>query len=624
MNAIADVGTVRCALVGTPNSGKTALFNALTGSRQKVANYPGVTVERKAGVVHTPAGLCFTVVDLPGTYSLRARSPDEEITRDAVLGKLASETPPDMLVCVADATNLRLALRLVLELRQVGRPMLLVLNMMDIARRRGIEINIDKLSGLLGIPVVAAVSVRKGGIDAVLAKLDEFVFTGGRDCVWKTPTATDLRAGQREADSIIRSVVKMPAHPDTLTARLDAVLLHPVAGLICLFVILFVMFQAVFTWAQPLMNLISDGFAVIGAATHAILPPGLLQSFIEDGVLGGVGSVLVFLPQILILFLFILLLEDLGYMARAAFLMDKIMGGAGLHGRAFIPLLSSFACAIPGIMSTRVIDNKNDRLTTILVAPLMTCSARIPVYTLIIAAFIPNRAIWGVLSLQGLVMFGLYAAGIFSALGVSAAAKFLFWRREMSPPFMLELPDYKLPSAKSVVLGLITRAKAFLTRAGTTIFSMMVLIWFLASFPRPPAGATGPAIDYSLAAMLGRLIHPLLEPIGFNWQISIALIPGMAAREVAVAALGTVYSISGGGDAERQIGHLLAAQWSLATALAFLVWYIFAPQCASTLAVIKRETGSWKWMWVTFGYMLALAYVGAFATYHIAVALGAG
>lgn len=624
MNAIVDAGTVRCALVGTPNSGKTALFNALTGSRQKVANYPGVTVERKAGIVHTPAGLCFSVLDLPGTYSLRARSPDEEITRDAVLGKLASETPPDMLVCVADATNLRLALRLVLELARVGRPMMLVLNMMDIAKRRGIEIDIEKLSELLGIPVVAAVSVRKGGIDAVLAKLDEFVFTGGRDCVWKVPSATDLRAGQREADSILRAVAKMPAHPDTLTARLDAVLLHPVAGLLCLFVILFVMFQAVFTWAQPLMDLISNGFASIGAATHAILPPGLLQSFIEDGVLGGVGSVLVFLPQILILFLFILLLEDLGYMARAAFLMDKIMGGAGLHGRAFIPLLSSFACAIPGIMSTRVIDNKRDRLTTILVAPLMTCSARIPVYTLIIAAFIPNRSVWGVLSLQGLVMFGLYAAGILSALGVSVAAKFLFWRQEMSPPFMLELPDYKLPRLKSVLLGLMTRCKAFLYRAGTTIFSMMVLIWFLASFPRPPAGATGPAIDYSFAAMIGRLIHPLLEPIGFNWQISVALIPGMAAREVAVAALGTVYSISGGSDAESKIGQLLAAQWSLATALAFLAWYIFAPQCASTLAVIRRETGSSKWMWITFGYMLALAYAAAFATYHIARAFGAG
>ena len=619
-----DLGC-NCALVGTPNSGKTALFNALTGSRQKVANYPGVTVERKAGVVHTPAGHSIRIVDLPGTYSLRARSPDEEITRDVVLGRLASETPPDFLVCVADSTNLRLALRLVLELTRVGRPMMLVLNMHDIARRRGLDIDTTKLSELLSIPVVTAISVRKGGIDGVLAELDRLVPRGGSIAsTWRSPNATELRADQHKADEILRAVVKTPANPDALTARLDSVLLHPVAGLAILFVILFVMFQAVFTWAQPLMNLISGGFDWLGALTHAALPAGLLQSFIEDGVIGGVGSVVVFLPQILILFLFILLLEDLGYMARAAFLMDRIMGGAGLHGRAFIPLLSSFACAIPGIMSTRVIDNKRDRLTTILVAPLMTCSARIPVYTLIIAAFIPHTSVWGLLSLQGLVMFGLYAAGILSALGVSAAAKFFFWRDEPSPPFMLELPDYKLPRLKSVGLGLITRAKAFLYRAGTTIFAMMMLVWFLASFPRPPAGATGPAIDYSLAAMIGRLIHPLLAPLGFNWQISVALIPGMAAREVAVAALGTVYSIGGGSEAASQIGHRLAGQWSMATALAFLVWYIFAPQCASTLAVIRRETGGSKWMWVTFGYMLTLAYIAAFATYHIAVALGAG
>jgi ferrous iron transport protein B len=623
MNAIVHAGTIRCALVGTPNCGKTALFNALTGSRQKVANYPGVTVERKAGIVHTPSGLCFNVIDLPGTYSLRARSPDEEITRDAVLGKLASETAPDLLVCVADATNLRLALRLVLELTRVGRPMMLVLNMMDIATKRGIEIDLKKLSDVLGMPVVSAIAVRKGGTDGLIAELDRFALdaASGRDCSWKTPSATELRADQRQADSIIRSAVKMPSRPDTLTTRLDAVLLHPVAGLICLLAILFVMFQAVFTWAQPLMDGIDAGFGWLGELAKANLAPGLLQSFITDGVIGGVGGVVVFLPQIVILFFFILLLEDLGYMARAAFLMDKIMGGAGLHGRAFIPLLSSFACAIPGIMSTRVIDNKKDRLTTILVAPLMTCSARIPVYTLIVAAFIPARAVAGVFSLQGLVMFGLYTAGIIGALAVSFVAKHLFWRREMSPPFMLELPDYKIPSAKSVVLALANRAMAFLKRAGTTIFAMTVLIWFLASFPQAPAGATGPAIDYSLAAMIGRAIAPLLAPIGFNWQISIALIPGMAAREVAVAALGTVYSISG--DAEAHLGSLLAAQWSLATALAFLAWYIFAPQCASTLAVIKRETGSWKWMWITFGYMLALAYLAAFATFHIARAFGA-
>jgi ferrous iron transport protein B len=341
-------------------------------------------------------------------------------------------------------------------------------------------------------------------------------------------------------------------------------------------------------------------------------------------VISGVGSVLVFLPQILILFLFILLLEDLGYMARAAFLMDRIMGGAGLHGRAFIPLLSSFACAIPGIMATRVIDNRRDRLTTILVAPLMTCSARIPVYTLIISAFIPDRQVWGWVGLQGLVMFGLYAAGIFSALAVSFVANHFFWRENATPPFMIELPDYKMPRLPNVAMGLYMRAMMFLKRAGTTIFSMMVLIWFLASFPRPPAGSTQPAIDFSLAAILGRWIEPLLAPVGFNWQISVALIPGMAAREVAVASLGTVYAIEGGKDVASQIGQVLASQWSLATALSLLVWYIFAPQCASTLAVIKRETGSWRWMVITFAYMFGLAYAASFITYNVAVALGAG
>jgi len=332
----------------------------------------------------------------------------------------------------------------------------------------------------------------------------------------------------------------------------------------------------------------------------------------------------VFLPQIIIIFLFILLLEDFGYMARAAFLMDRIMGGAGLHGRAFIPLLSSFACAIPGIMATRVIDNRRDRLTTILIAPLMTCSARIPVYTLIISAFIPPDHVWGWINLQGLVMFGLYAAGIVSALGVSFAIKFFMSRDYEPAPFMLELPDYKLPRLNSIAIGIYTRAKMFLQRAGTTIFSMMVLIWFLASFPRPPEGAAGPAIDYSLAAMIGKALEPLLLPIGFNWQIAVALIPGMAAREVAVAALGTVYAIEGGKEAAAQIGQMLATKWSLATALSLLAWYIFAPQCASTLAVIRRETGSWKYVVLTFSYMLALAYAASLLTYRIAIAFGAG
>ena len=618
------ITSLNLALVGTPNSGKTSLFNALTGSRQRAANYPGVTVERKSGTIQTPNGRAVTVLDLPGTYSLRGRSPDEEITREVVFGEIADEKIPDCIVCVADATNLRLSFRLLLELKQVGRPLLLVLNMIDLARHRGIVFDLDRLASELGIPVVTAVSVRKGGTADLLRHLDGLIPSDAAPNTWQPHSPTALRALQREADRIIAAAVTPPAKPDTATNRIDSVVLHPVAGLLILLTVLFVMFQAVFSWAQPAMDVLTNSFAALGQLVHATLPDGLLQSFLQNGVISGVGSVVVFLPQILILFLFILLLEDFGYMARAAFLMDRIMGGAGLHGRAFIPLLSSFACAIPGIMAARVIDNKRDRLTTILIAPLMTCSARIPVYTLIISAFIPRRDVFGGINLQGLVMFGLYAAGIASALAVSFVAKIVMWRDYEPSPFMMELPDYKLPRVKSIALGLYMRAKMFLHRAGTTIFSMMVLIWFLASFPLPPAGAAGPAINYSLAAIIGRAIEPVLAPLGFNWQIAVALIPGMAAREVAVAALGTVYAIEGGDEAAEQIGHVLAANWSIATALSLLAWYIFAPQCASTLAVIRRETGSWKWMAVTFAYMLALAYLASLLTYNLARAFGLG
>src|ERR1700738_3087367 len=615
------------ALVGTPNSGKTALFNALTGSRQKVANYPGVTVERKEGSFVTPTGRQVSVVDLPGTYSLRGRSPDEEITRDVVLGRTRGEALPDLVLCVADSTNLRLTIRLVLELKSTGRPLALVLNMFDIATRRGVTVDVPQLSEALGIPVVTSIAVRKGGTSDLLRLTDDILAqtpSPPRQNLWEPLTVAQLRATQREADRIIATTASLPARPDTWTARIDAIVLHPVAGLAILMLLLFVMFQAVFAWAQPLMELLSWAFEAAGQFVHDTLPAGLLQSFLQNGVISGVGSVIVFLPQIIIIFLFILLLEDFGYMARAAFLMDRIMGGAGLHGRAFIPLLSSFACAIPGIMATRVIDNRRDRLTTILIAPLMTCSARIPVYTLIISAFIPAEQIWGWADLRGLVLFGLYAVGIASALGVSFLIKFFMLRDYAPAPFMLELPDYKMPRLKSIAIGVYTRAKMFLQRAGTTIFSMMVLIWFLASFPQPPAGAEGPAINYSLAAIIGKAIEPLLAPLGFNWQIAVALIPGMAAREVAVAALGTVYAIEGGKEAADQIGQVLATKWSLATALSLLAWYIFAPQCASTLAVIRRETGSWKWMAITFAYMFALAYAASLATYNIAVALGAG
>ncbi len=616
----------RVALVGNPNSGKTALFNALTGSRQKVANYPGVTVERKEGVVVTPAGLAVRLIDLPGTYSLRARSLDEIVTRDMVLGKLAGEDVPRLLVCVANSTNLRLALRLVLELKRVGRPMILALNMFDIARHRGFEINLDRLSTELGVPVVPSVAVRRGGTRDLLARIDQVISERGlpTEGTWSEPNAAELRAAQREADRILDAAVRMPGRPDSITRRIDSIVLHPVIGLVILMAILFLMFQAVFAWAQAPMDLIKSGFDGLGAWAGIVLPEGWLLSFVRDGVIAGLGSVLVFLPQILTLFFFILLLEDFGYMARAAFLMDRIMGGAGLHGRAFIPLLSSFACAIPGIMATRVIASRRGRLATILVAPLMTCSARIPVYTLIIAAFVPARTVLGGFNLQGLVMFGLYAAGIAAALGMSWVFNRLLWRRDPGDPFMLELPDYKKPVLKNLALGLLQRGQIFLHRAGTTIFSMMVVIWFLCSVPPAPADATDPAINYSLAARIGQAMEPVLRPVGFNWQIDVALVPGMAAREVAVAALGTVYAIEGAANDPAELGRTLTAHWSLATALALLAWYVFAPQCASTLAVVRRETSSWKWAAFLFGYMLALAYFAAFVTYHTALAFGAG
>ena len=621
----AVLNPARLALVGNPNSGKTALFNALTGSRQKVANYAGVTVERKEGHLTSAAGRKVSVLDLPGTYSLRARSPDEAVTRDAVLGRLAGEQEPDVLIAVADATNLRLVLRLILELKQVGRPFVLALNMYDIAQKQGLRIDVEGLSKELGAPVITTVATRKRGIDELIAAAEALYEKHLENPnVWREPSAAEIRAAHGEAQRIMRTYVRPAERPDTFTGKADGVLLHPVIGLAVLFTILFLMFQAVFTWATPLADSLEWTVLEFGKLVAGVIPDGLAQSLIVDGLIAGVGSVVVFLPQILILFFFIIILEDTGYMARAAFLMDKLMGAAGLHGRTFLPLLSSLACAIPGIMATRVIDQKRDRLTTILVAPLMTCSARIPVYTLIIAALIPNEKVWGWVSLQGLVMFGLYATGIVATLVVSFIIQRLFWRTR-SEPFMMEMPAYKTPDAALVLRQLSQRAWIFIERAGRIILPLMVLVWILSTFPYPPEGATGPAIDYSFAGMIGHFIQPFLAPIGFNWEMSVALIPGMAAREVAVATLGTIYSV---GDVEGSglsiLEGIVRTQWSLATGLSFLAWYVFAPQCVATLGVVKRETNSWTWPAVMFGYMVALAYLAAFLTYNAAVALGWG
>ena len=628
--AVENLRTARIALVGPPNSGKTTLFNTLTGSRQKTANYPGVTVERKSGLLKTPSGHPLEVLDLPGSYSLRARSPDEAITRDVVLGRQAQETLPDALVCVTDATNLGQHLRLLLELRQLGRPLILVLNMMDIAQKRGCQISIEALSRQLGIPVVTTVAMRKSGVQDLLGQIDALLnqapagngFTALSD--WVEPSPDAIRAYHREVERLLREAVVREGTPEHFTRQLDRVLLHPVAGPLILLTLLFLMFQAVFSWAETPMDWIDGGIASLQQWLSAHMQDSLLKSLMVDGIIAGVGGVVIFLPQILILFLFILLLEDSGYMTRAAFLMDRLMSAVGLNGRAFIPLLSSFACAIPGIMAARTIAHPLDRLVTILIAPLMTCSARLPVYVLLIAAFVPATTVWGGIGLQGLVMFGLYATGIAGALVVAGVLRLTLLRGE-SQPLLMELPHYKWPNPANVLLGLWERAKIFMRRIGTVILSVLVLLWFLSTFPAPPDGATEPAIYYSFAGQIGHALEPLLAPIGFNWQIAVALVPGLAAREVAVAALGTVYALSGDeGAVTEALTATLAQNWTLATALALLAWYVFAPQCLATLAAVRRETNSWQWAAFMFAYLMTLAYIAAFVTYRVALALGGG
>jgi len=610
------------ALVGNPNCGKTALFNVLTGGRQKVANYAGVTVERKEGSLVTPSGLRVRMLDLPGAYSLDPLTPDEQVTADVLLGRRAGETSPDFVVCVTDATNLRQNLRLVLSLKRLNLPMVIALNMTDIARRKGIVIDADKLSLELGVPVVETIGVKASGARALINVLDKLAAPRQprQAAVWRTLTAADIAHDQSEVRRILGVVGGDRLDGVTLSDRVDAVVLHPVVGPLLLAVILFLMFQAVFAWAQVPMDAIKSGVGLFGEWVDHVLPASLLKDLFINGVLAGVGSVLVFLPQIIILFFFILMLEDSGYLPRAAFLLDRLMGSVGLSGRAFIPLLSSFACAIPGIMATRTIQNPRDRLRTIMIAPLMTCSARLPVYALIIGAFIPQRALWGGLQLQGLVLFVLYIAGIASAMGVAYVLK----RSGSGTGFqalMLELPAYHWPNLRNLAIGLWQRVEIFLSRVGTIILALMVILWALSSFPAPPPGATGPAIQYSIAGHIGAWLAVIFAPIGFNWQISIALVPGLAAREVAVGALGTVYALSAAGtDVGGALTPMIAQSWSLPTALSLLAWYVFAPQCLSTLVTVKRETNSWRYPIIMAAYLFGLAYAGSWITYRVALA----
>ena len=609
------MSSLRIALVGNPNCGKTALFNQLTGSHQKVANYAGVTVERKEGRITAPSGKVIQVLDLPGAYSFDAASPDEKITRDVCFGDFPGEAAPDLIVCVADATNLRLHLRFVLEVRRLNRPMVLALNMMDAAKSRGIQIDVAALSHRLGIPVVETIAVKRGGDKALIEQLDSALPAAAPLSAYMD---NDLHA---EVRAILADTVVMPRRTAAIDDALDRWFLHPVVGLVLLAVVMFLIFQAVFSWAAPLMDGIEWTAGALGNVVGALLPDGLLRSLLVDGIIAGLGGVIVFLPQILILFLFILILEESGYLPRAAFLLDRTMFAAGLTGRSFIPLLSSYACAIPGIMATRSIQDPRDRLTTILVAPLTTCSARLPVYTLLIGAFIPKQSVAGIFNLQGIVLFSLYLLGIVSVMAVAWVMKKL--RRDKSEhALLMELPSYRVPNVRDVAIGLYERAMIFLRRVGGIILTLTVLLWFLLNFPGAPVDATMPAIDYSFAGRIGHFMQPLFAPIGFNWQICIALVPGLAAREVAVSSLATVYAISGGDDvAAQQLGTIVGAQWSLATALSLLAWYVFAPQCLSTLAVIKRETNSWRNVAIATSYLFALAYLASFITFQIATAL---
>ncbi|MBN8804422.1 MAG: ferrous iron transporter B [Sphingopyxis sp. 65-8] len=615
------------ALVGNPNAGKSSLFNALTGARQKIANYPGVTVERKSGHASFADGRPLALVDLPGSYSLSPASPDEAVTRDVVLGRQTGEKRPDALIVVVDAANLDNHLCFALELIALGLPTVVALNMLDLAERDGLTLDPDRLAAELGVPVVPTVAVRKRGLTELLAAVDGAILSHGLSATGQpAPPPGDTALHQR-ARAIARAATLAETPVRRWTQRVDAVALHPVFGLLILLALMFVMFQAVYAWSEAPIAWIEDGIAALQALASDHMAAGFLRGLVVEGLLAGVGAVVVFLPQILILFLFILLLEASGYMTRAAFLMDGIMAKVGLSGRGFIPLLSSFACAVPGIMATRAIPDAKDRLTTILIAPLMTCSARLPVYTLIIGAFIPNRSVGGSpVGLQGLVLFGLYVSGIVGALVVAFVLRRSVTKGNAAG-FMMEMPRYQWPRLRDVGIALWQRAWIFLRRAGTIIAATTAVLWLLLSYPQAPAGGDVRQVDYSIAGRIASGLEVVVKPIGFNHDIALALIPAMAAREVAVSALATANAIDAGDDEDavaQSLSERLQGRWSIATALAFLAWFVFAPQCISTIAITRRETNGWRWPLFMVGYLFALAYAAAGITYWTAVAFGLG
>lgn len=611
------------ALVGNPNAGKSALFNALTGARQKIANYPGVTVERKAGRLILPSGEPVELVDLPGSYGFASTSPDEEVTRKVIMGEQPGQAQPDVIVLVLDSSNLEQHLVFAQEVLELGRPTVVALNMVDLAERDGLVIDPAALEAALGVPVIATVAVRRRGLTELGAAIGEARDRAEAREARPRPHVT-LPERRMLAHEIAHAAILSETAKHRIHAKLDKALLHPWAGPPLLFALLFVVFQAVFTWATPFADGLEALVGSLGDLVKATLPAGLLRDLITDGIIAGVGSVVVFLPQIVILFFFILTMEATGYMARAAFLMDRMMAGVGLSGRSFIPLLSSFACAIPGIMATRSITDPKDRLTTILIAPMMTCSARLPVYAVIIAAFIPNDQVGPGIGLQGLVLFALYVAGIVGAMLVALVLRRSVTKGAASG-FIMELPKYQLPTVKDLAIGLWQRAWIFLRRAGTMIFTVTIALWILLNFPRAEPGQD--QINASVAGKLANGLAVVLEPIGFNRDMSLAIIPAMAAREVAVSSLATTYAVGASDDEDAQamaLGDQLKSRWTLPMALSFLAWFVFAPQCLSTIAVARRETNGWKWPSFMLAYLFALAYLASFATFWTATALGLG
>ena len=619
--ATAEASLSVIALVGTPNCGKTTLFNALTGLRQKVANYPGVTVEKKEGFLGRDESGPI-LLDLPGLYSLQTQTEDERVTREVLLGDI-KEAKPSALLVILDGSALERSLALSSTLFSLGLPMAAALTMFDEIKARGGNLDVDALAKRLGIPVVPIVGHRGVGIDDLRQ-----LALGHRD--WPQPRALSLNGAASRfawAREVLSGCLRAPLGEDALSQRIDNVVLHPVAGPLIFFGVMAFFFQSIFTWAKPAMDALSWICGVAGDRAGAFLPDGLLRHLVVFGLFKGVGSVVAFLPQILILFFLLFLLEDIGYMARAAFLMDRIMGWAGLQGRSFISLISSYACAVPGIMATRAIPAEKDRLATMLSAPFMTCSARLPVYALLIGAFIPDRPVLGPLRLQGLVLLGLYFVGSVSALLAAWVMRSTMLRGDITP-FYMELPPYRFPAIKSVLLAMLDRARIFLRRAGTIILAASMVICLLLSFPSSPKDpALSPAqndsrqMEVSLAGRAGKLVEPVFRPIGFDWRINVGLLGSLVAREIVVSTLAQVYAVDAtGGDDSLQ--RALRTGMSLPTALSLLAFFIYALQCFSTLAVLRRETNGWSWPAFAFAYMFACAWGASFVVFHLARAAG--